>query len=757
MKRGNSFHVSEFVYNGIRTKIPRSLDGHSLKSKTIRSLNLFPLGLSALALAVLGQTQWIQREKPLTVLTGFLFFSAAVFLFERLFHKNGPSAPAGGFILEGARERLFFFLILFLAFFLRIYRIGEFPAGMFTDQSSECLNVLRILREGWRPSFSDLFQQPVCVPSVYGYLLFWFKFFPATQVSFFLASVVMSLAAFPFLYRIFRHLSGSTTALFAVFFLAVMRWHITYSRDGHPAIEIPFYMALSLAFWLYSVKHRKTWAFALTGVFLAASLYSYQVSKAFVVLMAVYAAYEWLRNSKFRNRFLGQLALLFSICGTLCFPLLREMTSQQSLGWREKELMAFPGVYVHGGLRGIWEHFLGTVFSFNRWGDVWYYHNIPGHRLLDDGMGILLVLGFFHALFRIRERASFYAVTGLAVMCLPAFLSVNPNHASRLFGTIPFIVLLCGSFLSRLITTLGASKSGRKGSVFLLVVFLIFCAGQNFRDYFHEQAVQEDCWRVGNGAEASWIGKAIARDGDTCSYLICSHFYGQYTVQFLGFDHRDAMYPLRLPESLDLNFLPKEKCICLVFEEGQTGILGLFQELYPGGDVQTLKTPSGASVAYLYRLSRLVLEKAFPVEKILPRNFGLEGRYQVLDGKGRTVTFSHLDPLLNFTFRNDFSITHFPPLLARWDGWLLCPQEGPYLFLELGNDPSELLIDGKWILQEENKISEKVYLHKGFHRLQAALRKTSGVDTSFTLLWKKKGDGKFQVIPAESLRRSRPR
>ncbi len=708
-----------------------------------------------MAFAALGQAQWVQREKPVTVLTGFLFFSAAVFLFERLFRDKATLGP--GPYPERGRERLLFFLILLTAFFLRVYRIADFPAGMFNDQSSECLSVLRILREGWHPSFQEIFQQPVCVPSVYGYLLLWFSLFPATQVSFFLASVVISLAAFPLLYRVFRHLSGPAAALSAVFFMAVMRWHLTYSRDGHPAIEIPFYMGLSLAVWLYSVKHRKTWAFALTGVFLAALLYSYQVGKAFAVLMAVYAAYEWLKDPKSRGRFLGQLVLLFAVCGFLCAPLLREMASQKSLGWRENELMAFPGVYLQGGLRGIWDQILGTVFAFNRSGDAWYYHNIPGHRLLDDGMGILFVLGFFHAIFRIKERASFYALAGLAVMCLPAFLSVNPNHASRLFGAIPFIVLLCGIFLSRLLSALSAAKFGTKGSLFLAAAFLIFCAGQNFQNYFYGQAVQEECWRVGYGAEASWVGKSIARDGGTCSYLLCPHFYGQYTVRFLGYDHQDAMFPLRLPDSMNLGTLPKDKDVCLALEEGQTGILELFQALYPGGELQTLKSSGGASVAYLYRISRMAMGNAQPAEKALGRNFGLEGCYQVLDDKGDAITVRHLDPLLNFTFRNDFPVTRFPPLQVRWEGGLFCPREGPYLFLALSHDPAELLIDGKKVLREGNQGSMPFYLRKGLHRIQAGLSKTSGVDTAFSLLWKKKDDRNFQVIPAENLRRFGPR
>jgi len=719
-----------------------------MKSKFF--LSSYQVVLITLFLAALGQTQWIQADKPVTALTGFIFYFLAVFILGWFSFKNNSPHSIKDSHFTVRKETFLFILILLIAAFFRFYRINEFPAGLFNDQGCEGLNVLRILREGWRPSFSDIFQSnKVCTPTTYAFMLLWFKLFPATQISFFMSSAVISLATIFFIYYAFRRLSGATTALLAIFFLAVMRWDVTYSRDAHPAIESPFFIGLTLALWFYALQSKKNWAFAGTGLALGISLYSYQVCKAFAVLMAVYAVYEWWTDVKARKRLGVQIALLFFVCLAVALPLLCEMWSRSGLGSRENELMAFPGLYLQKGIQGVWDQFLGTAFTFNRLGDIWYFHNIPGHRLLDDGMGVFFVLGFGFALWRIRERKCFYAVLGFLMMCLPAFLSTQANHASRLLGTIPFIIFLCGDFLFGVVKA-GSSvpKSWRIIWKFFIGALLALCLIQNFDSYFHDQAHQEDCWRVGDGAQTSWIGKAIAWDGDRYSYVICSHFYGDYVVRFLGFDHSEAMFPLRLPESMNFPSLPRDKGVCLALEEGQGGVLKLFQSLYPGGTIESLQSPSGETVATLYRLTAQQAWAMSGSKRESLTHLGLRGTYEIRSLDGKEMSISRIDPVLNFTFRNDFPLVHFPPLSVHWEGTLEVSQMGRFNFLELTTDQGTLAVDGKIILDGANKISKAAFLAIGPHQIKVTFEKVSGIDAAFSLLWKKNDDQKFEVIPA---------
>jgi hypothetical protein len=298
-------------------------------------------------------------------------------------------------------------------------------------------------------------------------------------------------------------------------------------------------------------------------------------------------------------------------------------------------------------------------------------------------------------------------------------------------------------------------KLSRVISNFFIGTILVFCLIQNFYSYFHDQAHQEDCWRVGDGAQTSWIGKSIARDGGRYSYVICSHFYGDYVVRFLGYDHSEAMFPLRLPESLNFQSLPRDKGVCLALEEGQSGVLKLFQSLYPGGTTESLQSPSGETVATLYRLTAQQVWAIPDSKRTSLRNLGLRGIYTIQSLSGKTMAVSRMDPVLNFTFRNDFPIVHFPPLLVHWDGTLKISHEGKFNFLELTTDKGTLAIDGKIILDGRNNISAAVFLMRGPHLIEVSFEKISGIDAAFSLLWKRNDDQKFEVIPAFCLHSER--
>lgn len=616
------------------------------------------------------------------------------------------------------------------------------------------MTAIRISLGDYLP-FWDLFHHfsPVGIATIYYFLAFWFKLFHPSLIHFFLGSVFLGMASLPLLYFFYRRLAGVPVAMAGIFFLAAMRWHWTYSRDGHPAVEVPLYIGMALVSWIYAVDSMKKWAFLPAGMALAAGLYSYQDLKVLPCLLLIYTFYEWRRCAPFRRKeFLRNAMVYFGAFSVFSIPIFRLMIQWHGIGYREEELVAFPLVLREKGwFRGVWDQVIGTAFAFNRAGDTWFYHNIPGHRMLDDVTGILFVLGLGYALFRFKERSSFYAIMGFLAFCLPAFLSVNPNHASRLMGTVPFIVLLCAESL---VVLYGAfSAVAGKFKHFLapaLGLVLIFCVYENFRDYFWIQARNEACWLVNGGASASWIGNAIANDQEDDTYLVCSRFYGHFDIGFLAFSRLDRIFPLSLPQSMDLKDLPKGKGVCLALDQGHTGVLGLFQSLYPGGNLKTLRTPQGVSVAYFYRIPAEEVEHSRGMAG-LPRDFGLEGTYRALDSRGGRRTLRQVDPILNFTFRNDFPLRNFPPLDVRWKGWLTALRGGNYRFLILTTDRGGLELDGKSILSPDEVSSGVVRLSKGRHRIAANFQKASGKDAAFTLAWEKPGDTCFEVIPTRCL------
>jgi hypothetical protein len=699
--------------------------------------------------------QWFmgQWEKPETFLPACLLYACAIGLWL-WFLKRSPTEwdePEKG--LNPFLEFLVLAALLLLALFLRVYRLDQFPAGILNDEACVGWGALRILWEGWRP-FDEIYQLRIWDPSYYYLLAVWFHYFTPTQVHFFLFGVWFTILSFPLIYWTFRQWSGPRTALLALFLIAVSRWDITYSRNGHPAFQLHFYMFGALAFWTYAVRNKKAWSLWVSALFFAGGFYVYQAYKAFILVAALYLLYElWAARSREILTPLRLFALgLFT--AALTAPVWLRMVRAGNLGPRETELSLFPRILDGGSLWPLLSHLKAGLLMFNRQGDSWLLHNIPYHRMLDNGTGLLFVLGFFLALTLAKERKFFYALAGLACMFLPSVLSIDAAHASRAYGTIPFIALLAAEAVTAAASRMSdLEKNGRKllfGTG--LVCLLAFVAYENFQTYFNEQAVNDACWR-GPGTDATVVGKTIARYGGQYEYYLPSHFNGYVSVSFLGFSQRGHIHRWDIQGDLALEHLPDDRGAFWVLEQGQTGVLQLIQDLYPGGETEKVPDLHGNTMLTFYRLSHEQVERGRRnVKKFRRSDHGLEGSYHTsTNWKSAPVTVQ-VDPVLNFTFRNDFPVLDFPPLWVKWFGTLDIPKTGYYQFLTLTTDLAQVAVDRRWVLLAGNKDSKQVHLKKGRHKIEVLFQKATGTDTVLNLLWKEPKAEKFSVIPYTALK-----
>jgi len=699
----------------------------------------------ALGLAITGQFFIIQQNISWTLYPAILSYGLALVFFLKTL---GPSEKEK--TLSRSSEIIALILISLVALFFRLYKLSEFPAGIFTDEACEGWGALRILREGWRP-FYDIYHLLVWDPPLYYLLALWFKFVSVSQVHFFLFSVFFSLLSFPLIYWTFRQLAGSRTALLTLFILAVMRWDITYSRDCHPAIQVLFYMFGTLSFWTYAFKTKKGWAFWVGAVFFGLGFYVYQAYKAFLILMVFYAAYELTQPKQKETFFKWRIVEFFGVATALATPLLVFLARSGNVGERESELFIFPGILKGGNPLPLIHHFLATCLMFNREGDGWFVHNLPGHRMLDDVTGIFFVLGFFMALSQAMERKFFYVLTGVGVMCLPAFLSLNPTHASRAFGAIPFVAFLAAHALSRLSQKVGSLKfpTASKISILVLAVLLVFMSFGNYWVYFQRQAKDYSCWRYPSTDETA-VGNAILRNGDSCEYFLSPRFFGHYTVLFLGFAQKEHMHRLDIPEALVAAGIPQDRDLFFALEEGQSGRLDLLRDLYPGGTLELLKDPQNHTIVYFYRVqAKGIVMSRDNASKFLRSRFGLTGTYILSPDQASPVTYLHQDAILNFTSRPDFPPSQFSAasLTVHWTGKLWTKVSGSYRFLTLTTDEATLTLDGKPLLDQGNVESKDIFLKPGLHKIRVSFGKTTGINAAFNLLWKVPGQAKFKVVP----------
>ena len=677
-----------------------------------------------------------QNQEAWTLLPALLFYIPAFYFW---FAALGGEKP--GFFTEKPLQTWWewtgFGLVFFFAILLRICKLGEIPSGIFIDASGPAVMALKMDYGHWIPPF---FMMPQFANPTYVlyFLASWFRWFSPTQVNLYLFYAFFALASLPLIYWTFRQLAGPRTALLSLFFIAVMRWHLVFSRIGFRGIQVPFYMFGTLAFFLYGLKQRKSWPFIVSALFLTGGLYTYQAFKAFPLLMLILLIYEYRQNPKsFKSTakpLIGS-ALLFFL---LTVPLWNYWIHQGSLGTRESQIFIGKEAVQEKSLRPLVEKAVQTALMFNRKGEQQPRHNYKDHRILDDVTGIFFVLGLAFALWKFKQRPYFYAVSGFLVMSLPGVLSSEQTQSHRMLGALPFVAFFAA-------TAVLAWQKGMEGRFpkarpwvqGLFAGLLLFAAGENLKTYFVDQAGDYDCWRDFN-IEATTVGKTVVAHPDTVYYLAPA-FYEHFTVQYLDYFESSRVHLLDLGkmngQALD-NHLSK---ICFVLDEGKSPTLDFLKSLYPNGTEEPFKDRYGKTLAFFF-------ETQTPLKPISFHK-GLE-RWQNRDLPPNVTGPFDWDPLINFTNIADFGVDH-PPVEVFWRGKIHISKSGTYDFVLLTHEEGELVLDGKKVAAGLRAGAGTVSLAAGWHSLDLHCKRESNpdVELDFHLLWKKPGDSAFSVVP----------
>ena len=142
-----------------------------------------------------------------------------------------------------------------LAAFFRFWRLDQIPPGFHYDEAYEALEAWRVLTQrGYHPIF---FPGNFGVEPMFIYLTsLAFRLFGETPTVMRGVAAMIGTLTVPALYALGRELTRSdrlmpaALPLFAAFALAIMRWHIFFSRVGIEPILVPFLLTLMLwAYW----------------------------------------------------------------------------------------------------------------------------------------------------------------------------------------------------------------------------------------------------------------------------------------------------------------------------------------------------------------------------------------------------------------------------------------------------------------------------------------------------------------------------
>jgi len=413
--------------------------------------------------------------------------------------------------------------ILLIAAALRFWHLTSLPAGLHGDEAWTGIEGRRILREGWigpySPSALGQPSGPLYVTAVavwlFGNTIFAVRLVPA----------LMGLLTIAALYVVIRRNLGTWAALAGAALLALMDWHIHFSRIGFPLAAWPLTVVLAAGALMEALRTQDWRWWAAAGALTGLGIYAYNADPVFVAivgLFALYTLYRWAGVAAVATLALFILRpgvptlvlLAGGVVAILWSPLLASRARLQRAAAFGVALLvvAFPMIrFAADPHNGYLDH-ARTFALVNRseWtqrdtlGKAWlvvrryfaYWNTLTFHPRLDaaDATGItavvpislllLAVLGIALALW--RRRGPLVAL-GLMVILLMPFASVFTIEglARRTFASAPFVALFAGLAIVELLALFRPRRALLRYPVAVgLAVLVAFTVYRNLDDYY---------------------------------------------------------------------------------------------------------------------------------------------------------------------------------------------------------------------------------------------------------------------------------
>ncbi|MCS7092103.1 MAG: glycosyltransferase family 39 protein [Patescibacteria group bacterium] len=382
------------------------------------------------------------------------------------------------------KTKIFLFFILFIASFLRLWKLDEVPVSMFGDELDVGYHAYSILKTGkdYSGNFMPLHFQSLAewrtplylytsVPTV--------AIFGISPYGVRLPAAIFGILTILGIYLLAKQVFNKDYfGLIVAFVLALSPWHIQYSRAGFEVTMLLFFLVFGLYFFFYSVRNggRFFW-FSVSLLTLTPLIYS--TAKFFTPFLMFFLFLFWFREIfKFSKKEIFS-ALIFLIFlglptfystffggGTQRFSyisIFTDPTRESEIGtarmldaYDRNELVeglqpSFADKFYHNKfflwISLIFDNLLksfSTEFLFIS-GDPNLRHSIKQMGQFYQIDFILLIFGivFFFASKNITKRHKYFIVFMLIFGALPASLTRDGgNHATRLITILVPLVFL---------------------------------------------------------------------------------------------------------------------------------------------------------------------------------------------------------------------------------------------------------------------------------------------------------------------------
>lgn len=382
-------------------------------------------------------------------------------------------------ILANFVKRNWYFLaitsIIFVAFLLRFYQLGNVPHGMTWDEAAVGYNGFAIFntrRDEWLnklpvsfTSFGD-YKAPLAI-----YINGVFTFFlgmnlMAVRFPFALASILAIVGAVLLATEVFKDSKYvKYYSVFVAFLMTLSPWHIHYSRAGFESgMALSFLIwAMFLTYKSINLKFKNLLISSLAAVFYLASIYTYHSSKVVVPLMLFVF---FITNSKLILKHAKKLIFPGVIFLVVLVPFIKDSLVGEGL--------TRAGVTVFSSSLSMMEKISYIISSyathlslkFLLFGETTTLRHSTGYLGVLFVTTLFLVLAGVIALFKNKNNQinNFVFVVMIFVGLLPACISMEIPHANRSLLALPGFIFTAVFGLDLLIKKLNSIKLNKNNS-----------------------------------------------------------------------------------------------------------------------------------------------------------------------------------------------------------------------------------------------------------------------------------------------------
>lgn len=645
-------------------------------------------------------------------------------------------------------KKIYLFVILFIGFILRIYKLSVCPLGIYSDEASIGYNAYSISETlhdehgEFLPVYFKAFGEYKNPVFIY-FTTFILKIFGLNIFSVRFSSVILSLITVFFTYKVAKLYFNEKAGLISAFLLAISPWSIQYARFAGDASSINAFFLLG--FYLFSkgvIKNDKK-AIIFSSIPIAITFYCYAIAKLFTPLF--YFIYFLLNFKKIKN-FKKEICIWFVLVSIMFFPILKTTfekdiqsrfnmlsITNEGLFLREKRekirksnlsFLAQPDPVLLSTVfvENYFKHMSLDFFLHN--GDRNPRHNIPGRGELLEVTFCFCIIGFIYLLLK-REIDNYIFLVWLLIFPVPVSLTWESlPHSARSICGIPVFEILAGIGLYKLIAYLINVFHTKKIKTLLLTSLLLMIFLRGIIDY--NSYIKSYINFYGNNTYAGFdyplymISEKTGKMKDF-DYFIIPEPFAETTFFFIQKvnprivqekNKKGEVYKY-LNEKVDLEKY-RNKSIAKLIPPAQdhSGVTvgKVYNEVY-NTQIYTIKKLFNGT------LNAWVSDRSLKTE-------GFIGKYY--QGKDfDELKMTRFDKEIDFDWGEGSPSPQIEndKFSVNWKGWINLPKDGKYEFNLDVDDWALLAVDDvividDWTPNTETKYSKGLNLLMGWHKIE---------------------------------------